>query len=221
MRFPRRIPLDPYAFWPMLGSAILLGLTWLGPWSLAATVPAAFLVFFGYFFRDPERQPSSGPRMFLSPADGVVTGVYLNEQAEAGPAGGFHVTTFLAVWNVHVSRVPQDGVVEKVIYVPGGHAAAWKRSAAGNESNWMYFRNEQYRYVVRQVAGKIARRVVSRLRVGDTVRKGQRLGMIRLGSRTDLYLPVGRQGLARPGDKARGGTTVVAVLSDTRNGVHS
>jgi phosphatidylserine decarboxylase len=221
MRFPRGIPLDPYAFWPMLGSAILLGLALLGPWPLVAAVPAAFLVFFGYFFRDPERQPSADPHAFVSPADGVVTGVHLNDQVEAGPVGGFQVTIFLAVWNVHVNRVPQDGVVEKVIYVPGGHAVAWKHSAAGNESNWIYFRNGQYRFVVRQVAGKIARRVVCRLRAHETVRKGQRLGMIKLGSRTDLYLPVGSQVLVRPGDKVRGGTTVVAVLPDTRNGVHS
>jgi phosphatidylserine decarboxylase len=177
--------------------------------------------FLAFFFRDPDRRSPADPRAFVSPADGVVTGVQLNDQPEAGPLGGPCISIFLAVWNVHVNRVPLDGVVEKVTYVPGGHAFAWKHSAARNESNWIYFRSKQYRFVVRQIAGKVARRVVCRLRVGDSVRKGQRLGIIKLGSRTDLYLPVGSEVLVRSGDRVYGGSSIVAVMPDAGNGSHS
>jgi phosphatidylserine decarboxylase len=221
MTMLRRISIDKCA-WPLLaGSAALLGITLFGPWRL---LPVAFVVlmsFLAFFFRDPDRRSPADPGAFVSPADGVVTGVHLNDQPEAGPAGGPCISIFLAVWNVHVNRVPHDGVVERVTYVPGGHALAWKHSAAGNESNWIYFRSKQYRFVVRQIAGKVARRVVCRLRVGDSVRKGQRLGIIKLGSRTDLYLPIGSRVLVRSGDRVYGGSSIVAVMPDAGNGSHS
>ena len=218
MTIPRRIPIDRCA-WPVLaGSAALLGISLFTPWWPLQVALVALVSFLGFFFRDPERQSPTNPRAFVSPADGVVTGVHINDQPEAGPLGGIHISIFLAVWNVHVNRVPHDGVVEKVTYVPGGHALAWKHSAAGNESNWIYFRSNQYRFVVRQVAGKAARRVVCRLRVGDSALKGQRLGIIKLGSRTDLYLPVGSQALVQSGDRVYGGRSVLAVMPETGNG---
>jgi phosphatidylserine decarboxylase len=198
-----------------------MGLALLTPWPVLAAIPVVGAVFLVFFFRDPERRPTADPRAFVSPADGVVMGVHCNHQPEAGPIGGPYISIFLAVWNVHVNRVPHEGVVEKVTYVPGGHAVAWRQSAAGNESNWVYFQAGPSRFVVRQIAGKVARRVVCRLRPGDTVRKGQRLGMIKLGSRTDLYLPLGSEVLVRPGDEVRGGSTIVARMPDARNGLHS
>jgi phosphatidylserine decarboxylase len=179
------------------------------------------MILLAYFFRDPDRQSPAAPEAFVSPADGMVTGVHINDRPEAGPLGGPCISIFLAVWNVHVNRAPHDGVVETVTYVPGGHALAWKHSAAGNESNWIYFRSERYRFVVRQIAGKAARRVVCRLRVGDAVRKGQRLGIIKLGSRTDLYLPAGSRILVRSGDRVYGGRSIVAVMPGAGNGSHS
>lgn len=104
------------------------------------------------------------------------TQVSLNDDPDAGPLGGPRITIFLAVWNVHVNRAPRHGSVEKVAYVPGGHALAWQDTAAANESNWVFFRCGDQRFVVRQIAGKVARRAVCRLRVGDWVRQGQRLG---------------------------------------------
>jgi phosphatidylserine decarboxylase len=221
MNIPRRIPIDTCA-WPVLaGSAALLGVGLFSPWRLLQFALVALMSFLAFFFRDPERQSPTNPRAFVSPADGVVTGVHINDQPEAGPLGGLYISIFLAVWNVHVNRVPYDGVVEKVTYVPGGHALAWKHSAAGNESNWIYFRSNQYRFVVRQIAGKAARRVVCRLRVGDSVRKGQRMGIIKLGSRTDLYLPVGSQVQVRSGDRVYGGSSILAVMPEVRDGSHS
>jgi phosphatidylserine decarboxylase len=221
MSIPRRIPIDKCA-WPLLaGSAALLGVALFSPWRLLQVALVVLMSFLVFFFRDPERQSPTNPRAFVSPADGVVTGVHLNDQADAGPLGGPCISIFLAVWNVHVNRAPHDGVVEKVTYVPGGHALAWKHSAAGNESNWIYFRSNQYRFVVRQIAGKAARRVVCRLHVGDSVRKGQRLGIIKLGSRTDLYLPVGSQVLVQSGNRVYGGSSILAVMPETGNGSHS
>lgn len=216
-----RIPIDRCA-WPLLtGSAFLLVFALLAPWRFPPVAVVALMIFIAFFFRDPDRHSPANPRAFVSPADGVVTGVRINDQPEAGPLGGPCVSIFLAVWNVHVNRAPFDGVVEKVTYVPGGHALAWKHSAAGNESNWIYFRAEQNHFVVRQIAGKVARRVVCRLRVGDSVRKGQRMGIIKLGSRTDLYLPVGSQVLVRSGDRVSGGSSILAVMPEARNGSHS
>jgi phosphatidylserine decarboxylase len=108
-----------------------------------------------------------------------------------------------------------------VTYVPGGHALAWKHSAAGNESHWIYFRSNQHRFVVRQIAGRVARRVACRLSSGDSVRKGQRLGIIKLGSRMDLYLPVGSEVLVRSGDRVYGRSSIVAVMPEAGNGSHS
>jgi phosphatidylserine decarboxylase len=198
-----------------------LGVALFSPWRLLQVALVVLISFLAFFFRDPERHSPNDPRAFVSPADGAVTGVHLNDQPEAGPLGGPCISIFLAVWNVHVNRVPHDGVVEKVTYVPGGHALAWKHSAVGNESNWIYFRSKHYRFVVRQVAGKVARRVVCRLCVGEAVRKGQRLGIIKLGSRTDLYLPVGSQVLVRRGDRVYGGSSILAVVPDGWNGSHS
>ena len=176
---------------------------------------AAVLVF---FFRDPERRISADARAFLSPADGVVMRVAVNNDSKAGPVGGPFVTIFLAVWNVHVNRVPHHGSVDKVIYEPGGHAMAFHDSAASNESNWIWFRSGDMQFVVRQVAGKVARRIVCRIRPGEWVRQGQRLGIIRFGSRTDLFLPAGSQVLVQPGDKVRGGVSVIALAPDAETG---
>jgi len=184
-------------------------------WQALAGVLALVLATLVFFFRDPERRGTADERAFLSPADGVVTGVGKNEDPRHGPAGGPFVTIFLAVWNVHVNRVPHRGSVERVIYSPGGHAMAFRDTAAANESNWIWFRSGDQQYVVRQVAGKLARRIVCRLQAGDSVRQGQRLGIIKLGSRTDLYLPAGSQVLVRPGDRVRGGASILALAPDT------
>lgn len=219
MRIPHRIPVDRCA-WPLLtGSAGLLWIALLLQWRIAVAL-VVLIAFLAFFFRDPERLSTADAQAFVSPADGVVTQVSLNDDPGAGPLGGPRITIFLAVWNVHVNRAPHHGSVEKVVYVPGGHAQAWQDTAAGNESNWVFFRSGDQRFVVRQVAGKVARRVVCRLHVGDRARQGQRLGIIKLGSRTDLYLPLSSRVLVRTGDRVSGGSSVVAVAPDARKEPH-
>ncbi len=205
------IPIDRSAWIPLLACAGVLVAAITLQWQTVAVGLAVLIALLGFFFRDPERQTSADARAFVSPADGVVTRVGVNEDPRVGSVGGPFVTIFLAVWNVHVNRAPRHGSVERVIYEPGGHAMAFRDSAASNESNWIWFRSGDVQFVVRQVAGKIARRVVCRLRPGDWVRQGQRLGMIRFGSRTDLFLPAGSRVLVQPGDKVRGGVSVIAL----------
>jgi phosphatidylserine decarboxylase len=205
------IPIDRSAWIPLLLSTGLLVTAIILQWRIVAVVLAVLTALLVLFFRDPERRISADARAFVSPADGVVTAVGVNEDPEKAPVGCPFITIFLAVWNVHVNRVPHHGSVERVVYEPGGHAMALGDSAALNESNWIWFRAGDQRFVVRQVAGKIARHIVCRLRPGDWVRQGQRFGMIRFGSRTDLYLPAGSNVLVHRGDKVRGGTSVIAL----------
>jgi len=213
-----RIPFDRCA-WPLLaGSAGLLALAVIGFWRMFAVGVGSLLALLALFFRDPERRITLIRGAVVSPADGQVTGVSAQAGTEAGPFDGPRITIVLSVWNVHVNRVPQDGVVESMAYSPGGHALAWSHSAAENESNWIHVRSNQHRIVVRQVASKLARRVVCRLNVGDQVQRGQRLGIIKFGSRTDLYLPKGSSLLVRAGDKVRGGSSIVAMLRESGSG---
>lgn len=216
-----KIPLDPSARRPVAGSAVLLGLALLSPWPLLALPPAALLGLYLFFFRDPDRRPPGDSRMFVSPADGRVIRIAGSGEGEAGRGEGACVSIFLAVWNVHVNRAPHDGAVENVVYVPGCHWTASAPAAAGNESNWLFFRNGDCRFAVRQVAGRVARRILCRVRAGEKVRKGQRIGIIRFGSRTDLYLPAGCRILVREGDKVRGGCTPVALLPGSGSGAAS
>ncbi len=212
------IPIDRTAWIPLLALAGLLVTAIILHWAIVAVVLAVLLALPVFFFRDPERQISAHAREFVSPADGVVRRISLNEDPMIVPAGGPVVTIILAVWNVHVNRVPHYGSVERVLHEPGGHATAFRESADFNECNWIWFRSGDQRFVVRQVAGKIARRAVCRLRPGDWVRQGQRIGIIKLGSRTDLFLPAGSTVLVRLGDKVQAGTSVIACAPDTGTG---
>jgi phosphatidylserine decarboxylase len=208
------IPIDRGVWPPLAVLAGLLATAVFAQWNILAVAIALVMALLVFFFRDPERRFEADARAFLSPADGVVTRIGMNDDPKTGPVGGPVVTIFLAVWNVHVNRVPHHDSVERVSYAPGGNAMAFRDTAAGNESNWIWFRSGDQQYVVRQVAGKIARRIVCRLQVGDLVRQGQRLGIIKLGSRTDLYLPADSQVLVRSGDKVRAGVSILAFAPD-------
>lgn len=205
--------------WPLLaGSAGLFVLAALGSGGWLAAMLGSMAGLLALFFRDPERCIPETPGAFVSPADGVVTSVGINHEWEAGPFGGPQISIFLSVWNVHVNRVPHEGAVEKVIHSSGGHSPAWTPSASGNDSNWIRFRSGEHWFVVRQIAGTLARRPVCRVSAGEPVHRGQRLGIIKFGSRTDLYLPAGCQVLVRVGDKVAGGQSIVALLPEAGSG---
>jgi phosphatidylserine decarboxylase len=191
--------------YPFLGALAVLALILslgFGPW---AALPMALLALFVlWFFRDPERRIPSGEGLILSPADGRVTGV----EDDSGRA---RVTVFLSVFNCHINRSPVAGTVIDTRYTPGRYRPAFDRRAGhDNERNHLTIRAADGEYGVTQIAGLLARRIVCRKRAGDALRRGERIGMIRFGSRTDLLLPPGVRPLVAVGDRVRGGLTIMA-----------
>jgi phosphatidylserine decarboxylase len=177
-----------------------------------------FTLFCLYFFRDPERVPPGRASAVLAPADGKVVSV---APAVPPPELGLGITPrwrigiFLSLLHVHVNRIPADGTVTRIAYRHGrfGNAASG-RASDENERNALALRLADGRELaVVQIAGLIARRILCSVREGDTVRAGMRFGIIRFGSRTDLYLPIGILPLVAEGQTMIGGETVVAELA--------
>lgn len=197
---------DGYKFvWPPL----LLGvLALFVGWRLAGVFLLALALFVVYFFRDPERVPPATPGIVVSPADGRVMEIV--KEPWDGRAGQ-RISIFLAVWNVHVNRSPMAGRIIKVEYRPGKFYAAMRsRASSENEQNVIHLETDHGEIVFKQIAGWIARRVVSWKSAGDTVALGERFGMIRFGSRMDVWLPEDAEIVARPGQNVAGGVSVLA-----------
>ena len=169
-----------------------------------------------WFFRDPERIIPDDPAALLSPADGTVT--HVEEVAEPSFSGGraLRISIFLSIFNVHVNRIPRISQVVRVRYFPGAFLDARNPdSAARNEQLWLDLEEPNGRPLrVKQIAGAVARRIVCWLKAGDTLEAGQRFGMIKLGSRTEILVPAGDVAdvCVRVGTKVRGGTTVLLHL---------
>ena len=168
-----------------------------------------------YFFRDPERKIPEGKGVVVSPADGRVVDV--REVSDlpffGGPAKV--VTIYLALWNVHVNRVPVSGEVVFLERRPGRFGPAFRRQASErNEQTLVGIQGEGGRVFVKQVAGMLARRIVCRLGLEDRVRRGERFGMIKFGSRVEVFLPVSADIRLSVGSRVRGGESVVGVLTD-------
>lgn len=185
----------------LLVAGILLGYA-LGPWGV---LPAALLALFVlFFFRDPARVSPEGEGLVLSPADGRVT------EVRRGPAGA-RISVFLSLFDCHINRAPVAGTVREVAHTPGCFHPAWQgRASHENERNHLVIVSEAGDYGVTQVAGVVARRIVCTKRPGDVVRRGERIGLIRFGSRTDLHLPPGAEPLVAVGERVKGGLTVMA-----------
>jgi phosphatidylserine decarboxylase len=219
-RGPDWLPFAPWGLWELnlLGwplAAIVAGFVWLGGiWQWLAVGPAVLLFLIVYFFRDPPRRIPEGAGVIASPADGTIVDVTLLEHYEflGGPA--VRIGIFLSIFNVHLNRAPYAGKVVETHYKPGEFLNAMRAdSAERNESMWIGFEtldSPTRRFAVRQISGMFARRIVCMLRPGQTVTRGEKFGMIKLGSRTELILPAGVDVLVRPGDKIRAGSDVVA-----------
>jgi phosphatidylserine decarboxylase len=194
--------------------AVMLGLV-LGPW--LAWLGLLFTLFCLFFFRDPERVPPGRPGAVVAPADGrVVSVIPAVPPAELGLGlmPRWRVSTFLSVVNVHVNRVPTDGIITRIAYRHGSFMnASLDKASEANERNAIALRLPDGREIaVVQIAGLIARRIVCDLREGDAVHAGQRFGIIRFGSRADLYLPEGVRPMVAVGQTMVGGETVIAEL---------
>ena len=201
----------------ILGGLVLMGI---GIFiSLWLTLIGLLLEFFClFFFRDPDRVPPARSSVVLAPADGRVLSVAPGvppAELGLGPATRWRISIFLSVLNVHVNRVPATGSVTRIAYRHGAFLnASLDKASDANERNAIAIRLPDGReLVVVQIAGLIARRILCSLREGDAVHGGERLGIIRFGSRTDLYLPEGTQPLVREGQTMIGGESVVAELN--------
>lgn len=195
--------------------AAVLGLVWLGSWLFWPGL--LFTLFCLYFFRDPERTPPARPGLVLAPADGRVVSVVQAappEELGLGPQPRWRVAIFLSVLDVHVNRTPVDGVVTRIAYRHGAFVnASLDKASVDNERNAMALKLADGRdLAVVQIAGLIARRILCDAREGDVLRAGDRYGIIRFGSRTDVYLPEGVRPLVLEGQTMIGGETVLADL---------
>jgi phosphatidylserine decarboxylase len=184
-------------------------------WYLAA-IPLAVTVWVFSFFRDPERRVPQGERLLVSPADGRITAVeIIDAPPELGvPGQALRISIFLSVFNCHLNRSPCEARVERIVYKPGRYLNALRASsAAENEQNILILRAAAVDapILVRQVSGAIARRIVCEAAEGDTLAAGQRFGMIKFGSRTDLVVPVTTpvDVAVRVGDRVKAGLTVL------------
>jgi phosphatidylserine decarboxylase len=191
-----------------------LVLTVLAAVLLPIPVAVAFFIltlFLVQFFRDPERASDAPPDAVLSPADGTILSIGPAEPPE-GPSGlPKKIVIFMSVFNCHVNRSPVSGSVTSYSYSPGKKLAAFSpKASAENEQNRIEVTGDGRRVVFKQIAGALARRIVFRKKPGDAVARGERIGMIRFGSRVDLFLADAAVIEIRKGDKVKAGLTILA-----------
>lgn len=188
-------------------AAILVGWFAHPAWAI---IPALLALFFLWFFRDPERAIPNTPGVIVSPADGKVTDVSSTDEN-----GGElrRISIFLSVFDVHVNRSPISGMVSEVRYQRGKFLNAMNPASADqNEQNVVHVSGEGQTVVFKQIAGLLARRIVFNHKVGDQMRRGQRVGLIKFGSRVDVLIDAAASVEVKVGDRVRGGASVLAVM---------
>jgi phosphatidylserine decarboxylase len=168
--------------------------------------------FLTYFFRDPERQVPQDPDLVVSPADGRVMIAGPSDKRWAPPGEWKQITIFLSPMDVHMNRTPVDGRVTKVHYKPGKFLPAYNEASNDNELNEIWLDHKGHTVVVRQVVGMLARRIVCRVVEGQEVARGERIGLMKFGSRMDVFLPPDAELRVSVGEHVVGGETVLALL---------
>jgi len=211
----------PFLIFSLLGAIILYAVSttahdyWLIIWRTLSVIVFLFALFTAYFFRDPERTVPYDDTALLSPADGTIIDIreveeplYLKDKVK-------RVSIFMSPFNVHINRTPITGVIDFVHYHPGKFLSAFKEKASlDNESILVGFKaqRDSQRIAVKLIAGLIARRIVFNKKEGDTLQQGERIGMIRFGSRAELFCPLTTEIRVKNGDKVSGGLTVIGVI---------
>ena len=185
-----------------------------GLW-LVAIVLLLLALWVAYFFRDPERTGERGSSLVVSPADGKLIMITEVDEPNFVRGRATRLSIFMNVFNVHVNRYPVDGAITYVHYNEGKFLnAAAEKSSLENEQMSVGIESGKHRILVRQIAGLIARRIVTYSRQGETARQGERMGIIRFGSRVDVFIPTGSRVRAKLGDITAAGVTVLAELPD-------
>jgi phosphatidylserine decarboxylase len=203
----------PFIALPLAGAAVtaLLSVWW------AAALLAALTVFLIQFFRDPERRSDAPASSVLSPADGTILTVGDAPAGEAPADLPRKVVVFMSVFNCHVNRSPIAGTIARYSYTPGKKLAAFSpKASTDNEQTSIEIAGGPLRVVFKQIAGALARRIVFRKKPGDHCARGERVGMIRFGSRVDVFLPGDAEIAVAPGDKVKAGLTVLARVGGGR-----
>ena len=210
-------PIHP-AGWPFIGTAAALAVVLSWVWAPLGWLGAVITAWVTYFFRDPDRVTPARPGLMVSPADGRVQPIVRAvppPELGMGDAPRTRVSIFLNIFDVHINRVPADGEILAVDYRPGKFVnAALDKASEDNERMSVRLRLGDGRDIAFvQIAGLVARRIVCGLKPGEIVRAGARFGLIRFGSRLDVYLPEGVEPLVIPGQRAVAGETVIADLA--------
>ena len=201
------------AGWPFIAGALVPAAVLAGTrrygWASGFGVLGAF---FAYFFRDPERIIPTAPGLVVSPADGRVVIAGPSDGRWSPPGQWQQVTIFLSPMDVHMNRTPVGGRVTRIEYRPGKFLPAYKEDASENELNEIWIDHDGEPVVVRQIVGVLARRVVCRVAEGQSLERGERIGLMKFGSRMDVFLPIRAQLLVQVGQTVVAGETVLARL---------
>src|SRR4030066_1136554 len=180
------------------------------PW--IAVLSLAFTLFMVLFFRDPDRTIPEDNGVFVSPAEGKVILIKDVDEKDYLKAESKEISIFMSIFNVHVNRAPFEGNVSLIKHSPGKFLVAHKDAASiENENTVMVLEGKDGKILIRQVAGLIARRIVCKVKAGDVLKRGERYGMIKFGSRLDVYLPKDAEIKVKLGDKVKAGETVLGL----------
>jgi phosphatidylserine decarboxylase len=215
----KKLKITKYGF-PIIGSALLISLILLWAGLIFLFVPAALFTLFSlYFFRDPERTAPPGANIVISPADGRVLDT---ENLDKSPYDGekcIKVSIFMSVFNVHVNRIPFSGTVKDIKYFPGKFLnASFDKASEDNERNAVLIETKNgIKFWTVQIAGLIARRIVTNIKTGDFVEKGSRYGMIKFGSRLELYVPTDSEINVSKGDTVKAGESIICKFNEQQS----
>ena len=201
---------DGYIF--ILPLAVLTGIFWALSWFWDTGLFVGLFLFVTWFFRDPERSIPEDPNAIVSPGDGKIVEI-ISEKDPLLDEAYTRVSIFLNVFNVHVNRVPISGKIQATRYNPGKFLnAASHKASLDNEQSAILLNNGHVTILVKQIAGLIARRIVCWAKEGDEYQRGQRFGLIRFGSRVDIFLPEGTDIKVAMGDIVSGGSSIIGYL---------
>ena len=207
-----RIPIAKDGYMFILPLAVLTGIFWALSWFWVTGLFVGLFLFVTWFFRDPERSIPEDPNAIVSPGDGKIVEI-ISEKDPLLDEAYTRVSIFLNVFNVHVNRVPISGKIQATRYNPGKFFnAASHKASLDNEQSAILLNNGHVTILVKQIAGLIARRIVCWAKEGDEYQRGQRFGLIRFGSRVDIFLPEGTDIKVEIGDIVSGGSSIIGYL---------